>query len=31
CGGRRAELGPDHRHETLDPRWAALRERLSAD
>jgi uncharacterized protein len=26
CGGRRAELGPDHRHETMDPRWAALRE-----
>lgn len=25
CGGRRADLGPDHRHETLDPRWAALR------
>lgn len=24
CGGRRAELGPDHRHETMDPRWAAL-------
>ena len=21
--------GPDHRHETLDPRWAALRERTS--
>ncbi|WP_214368455.1 YceD family protein [Pseudonocardia sp. H11422] len=32
CGGRRADLGPDHGHETLDPRWAALRERLpSAD
>jgi uncharacterized protein len=31
CGERRAELGPDHGHETLDPRWAALRERLSAD
>jgi uncharacterized protein len=28
CGGRRADLGPDHRHETLDPRWAALRERV---
>jgi uncharacterized protein len=26
CGGRRAELGPGHRHETMDPRWAALRE-----
>lgn len=24
CGGRRADLGPDHRHETMDPRWAAL-------
>ena len=29
CGGRRADLGPDHGHETLDPRWAALRERTS--
>lgn len=28
CGGKRAELGPDHRHETMDPRWAALRQRL---
>ena len=28
CGERRAALGPDHRHETLDPRWAALRERM---
>jgi uncharacterized protein len=27
CGGRRADLGPDHGHETLDLRWAALRER----
>ena len=26
CGEKRAELGPDHGHETLDPRWAALRE-----
>ncbi|HEX2300609.1 MAG TPA: DUF177 domain-containing protein [Pseudonocardiaceae bacterium] len=24
CGGKRDELGPDHRHETIDPRWAAL-------
>jgi uncharacterized protein len=24
CGGKRAELGTDHRHETMDPRWAAL-------
>ena len=29
CGERRADLGPDHGHETLDPRWAALRERTS--
>src|SRR3977135_4097040 len=28
CGGKRAELGPDHGHETIDPRWAALRERF---
>ena len=28
CGERRVDLGPDHRHETLDPRWAALRERV---
>jgi uncharacterized protein len=31
CGEKRADLGPAHGHETLDPRWAALRERLSAD
>jgi uncharacterized protein len=31
CGEKWADLAPDHRHETLDPRWAALRERLSAD
>lgn len=24
CGGRRDELGAEHRHETMDPRWAAL-------
>lgn len=29
CGGRRAELGPDHRHETIDPRWAALKKQFS--
>jgi uncharacterized protein len=29
CGAKRAELGPDHRHETMDPRWAALKERFS--
>jgi uncharacterized protein len=28
CGGRRADLGPDHGHETIDPRWAALAQRL---
>ncbi|MQA14113.1 MAG: DUF177 domain-containing protein [Pseudonocardiaceae bacterium] len=28
CGGKRAELGPDHRHETIDPRWAALQRRF---
>ncbi|MGH3765824.1 MAG: YceD family protein [Pseudonocardiaceae bacterium] len=28
CGGKRAELGTDHRHEKIDPRWAALRVRL---
>lgn len=31
CGEKWADLGPDHGHETLDPRWAALRERLTAD
>lgn len=30
CGGKRAELGTDHRHETMDPRWAALKQRLRA-
>lgn len=24
CGERLAELGPDHKHEELDPRWAVL-------
>lgn len=28
CGGKRAELGAEHRHETMDPRWAVLK-RLS--
>ncbi|MBB5906657.1 uncharacterized protein BKA25_000973 [Actinoalloteichus hymeniacidonis] len=28
CGGKWAELGPGHSHETMDPRWAALRERF---
>ena len=27
CGEKWADLAPDHGHETLDPRWAALRER----
>ncbi|MFC5995244.1 YceD family protein [Pseudonocardia hispaniensis] len=31
CGGRRADLGPDHGHERLDPRWAALREHLPSE
>jgi uncharacterized protein len=31
CGEKRADLAPDHRHETLDPRWAALRGRLPAE
>ena len=26
CGVKWAELGPDHGHETIDPRWAALTE-----
>jgi uncharacterized protein len=25
CGGKQAELGTDHRHETMDPRLAALK------
>jgi uncharacterized protein len=25
CGGKWAQLGTDHRHETMDPRWAALK------
>jgi uncharacterized protein len=29
CGRKRAELGPDHRHETMDSRWAALLQRRS--
>lgn len=28
CGTRWADLPSDHGHETLDPRWAALKERL---
>lgn len=28
CGARRAEVGTDHRHETMDPRWAALQQRF---
>ncbi len=30
CGIRWDTLPPDHSHETTDPRWAALRERLGA-
>jgi uncharacterized protein len=28
CGGKRAELGTDHRHERMDPRWTVLKQRL---
>jgi uncharacterized protein len=28
CGMKWADLGPDHGHEKIDPRWAALQERL---
>ncbi|WP_374727390.1 YceD family protein [Haloactinomyces albus] len=28
CGVKWAELDPQHHHETMDPRWAALRERF---
>jgi len=28
CGEKWAEVGPDHGHEKIDPRWAALSERL---
>jgi len=31
CGVKWADAGPDHRHETIDPRWAALTERLNTD
>lgn len=31
CGEKWADLPSDHGHETLDPRWAALRERLTAE
>lgn len=31
CGDRWADLEPDHTHETLDPRWAALHGRLTPD
>ena len=31
AGERRADLEPGHRHEILDPRWAALHERSSVD
>lgn len=31
CGVKWADLGADHRHETIDPRWAALTERFSTD
>ena len=28
CGEKRVGLGPDHTHETMDPRWAALQQRF---
>jgi uncharacterized protein len=31
CGEKWADLAPDHGHEIVDARWAALRERLAAD
>lgn len=31
CGEKLAVVGPDHRHETLDPRWAALASFASPD
>jgi uncharacterized protein len=31
CGAKWADLEPDHRHETIDPRWAALTERFQED
>lgn len=31
CGGRFDDLEPDHSHEILHPRWAALRDRLGTD
>ena len=31
CGGRLDDLEPDHSHEILDPRWAALRDRLATE
>lgn len=31
CGGKRAELDTDHRHDTMDPRWAALKQRCRDD
>ena len=31
CGGRLDDLEPDHSHEILDPRWAALRDRFGTE
>jgi uncharacterized protein len=31
CGGKWAELDTDHRHDTMDPRWAALKQRCGDD
>ncbi len=30
CGERWADLGPEHSHDTMDPRWAALHGRLAS-
>ena len=31
CGGRWADLGPDHEHETIDARWAVLKDRFGGE
>jgi len=31
CGGRWADLGPNHEHETIDARWAVLKDRFGGD
>lgn len=29
CGAKWVDVGPEHQHEKIDPRWAALKERFS--